>query len=86
MRYVKLPFGDQVHLVFDSEPARTVCGVSMDNAVDTEKPKDKRWCQNCDNEWRRRGRETQRPKKPKYSKPGTTYRPRNKFKDWEAEG
>ena len=86
MRYVKLPFGDEVHLVFDSVPGFTVCGMSAGTAVDTEKPTDKRWCQNCDKKWRAKGRANKPPTTRKYTKPGTVYRPRLKFKDWEAEG
>ncbi len=37
MRYVKLPFGDEVHLVFDSARDFTICSLSAKTAVEVKK-------------------------------------------------
>jgi hypothetical protein len=86
MRYVKLPFGDEVHLVFDSACDFTICGLSAKTAAEVKKPHDRLCCHNCDKKWRKLGRQNKpaRTSKPGY-KPGTYYRPRLTIKDWEAE-
>lgn len=86
MRWVKTPHGDLAHVVFDSDPGYTAEGMVVDEkAVTIENPALADRCRNCDKEWRRRGRENKpKPKGagPGYI-PGTRYRPRFTFSDWE---
>jgi hypothetical protein len=51
-------------------------------AIPIENPPLLQRCANCDSAWRKHGRAA-RPKSTKKQAPkGTTYTPKNKFKDW----
>lgn len=78
MKWLMSPSGDRVHAVVNGE---SICGVPV---VDGKESATAERCGNCDKEWRRRGRETKRKRKPWSENRAPVYRPRNKFKDWDV--
>lgn len=82
MKWVKLPQGDRLHAVLEANLTRTLCGMSVVGELLNEAPHEHR-CSNCDKRWRHAGRETRPKPKQKYVKPGTVYRPRFKFTEFE---
>jgi len=91
VRWVTFPKGDRAHAVMETQPGRTICGLLMSGdpvefpsrrrgvAAEVAAPSHDERCENCDKEWRRRGRE-RRPKK-RAAPRGETYRPRFRFED-----
>jgi hypothetical protein len=84
VRWVRLTYGERAHAVLHASPDRTICGMQADGAREVHNPLHEDRCENCDKEWRRRGREARTARAPKRKyKQGTTYVPRHKWKDWE---
>lgn len=83
MRWVRLPSGDKVHAFVDGE---TICGVpsTAETMTDVTDPTWQDRCQNCDNQWRRRGRDAKPTRVPIKGNPKVRYAPRFKFKDFDT--
>lgn len=82
MQWAKIGSGEKVHAIVGGKPI-CYCPAKNLEYVDTHNVEDR--CQNCDEQWRARGRETKKKGKrggvAKGVNPKTLYRPRHKFED-----
>lgn len=88
MRWVKLPKGNRVHVVLETDLSRTIEGLSIPkgSVLHDGPPANSVLCQNCDNRWREKGRTSKPPRKHRTPRERRElYTPRFTFKDWESE-
>jgi hypothetical protein len=83
MKWIRTTNGDKVHAVMHRHDNKTVCGIALEHAGSIVIAGWDDRCQNCDHEWRRRGKANRPKGRDQPVDPRNVYRPRFTFRDWE---
>lgn len=82
MKWIRTTFGSHSHAIAHRGDTTTLCGIHLEHVRAIVVPGVSDRCENCDGEWRRRGREC----KPRRSRGPRreVYVNRFTFSDWET--
>jgi hypothetical protein len=83
MKWIRTRNGEKAHAV-SRKASTTLCGIALsEHAAAIVTPGIEDRCDNCDREWRERGKKTQPKKRQKTTERRSVYLNRFTYRDWE---
>jgi hypothetical protein len=80
MKWIRTTLGAAAHAIASTGERTTLCGIHFDHVRAIVRPGLTDRCENCDREWRRKGRKC-RPKRSRARR--EVYLERYTYRDWE---